>query len=266
MSEKYTECPNKRVELISKETGESHFLNCKSYSCPYCGPIKRTYLRKGILKVLNQWDKVRFWTFTLSSKIGDKTIHLSILREAWRLMVDWLRKNHPNFLYIKIFEEHKSGYTHIHCFFNQYLRWSTIQGLWQHYLDTAIQKSPFVIDRLEKVGHCNVKGNFNARVGAAYVTKYVVKTAHNKSRIFRNIYSKSKIIIFFKKYNCKKIDYEVHIWVSHNRSIRIDKNRENLILSSLNLEINTQTIESEQLRIFETNTITEPDNFKFLTY
>jgi len=176
--------------------GRSYELNCNSYSCRECGPRKVIKLRKALSQYLIRWDKIRFWTFTISSSDFDSQWdHLNVLREAWQRLVTYLHRSYAitrsqrNFNYVKVFEPHKSGFFHLHCFINVFLPWKVVNNIWE-----SICKELLSTD-----GHCAgsyVKNCPNAKFAAYYVSKYVLKSAQEISYYFGR-YSTSRNIKLF---------------------------------------------------------------------
>ena len=182
--------------VVNFNDGRSYQLNCNSYSCPECGPRKVKKLRKALTEYLQNWDKIRFWTFTLSSSsFTSQWSHLCILREAWQRLVTYLHRSYAitrsqrNFNYVKVFEPHKSGFFHLHCFLNVYLPWKVVNNIWENICK----------ELLKTESHCAgsyVENCPNAKFAAFYVSKYVLKSAQEISYYFSR-YSTSRNIKLF---------------------------------------------------------------------
>lgn len=224
VNQKFTECPNRKLKIISHDTGEEKLLDCKSYRCPYCGPRKRYFLQKGIRKELNMWQRVRFWTFTISNHGLDRHEHLSVLREAWRRLISDLKKYNFNFKYIKVFEPHKSGYTHIHVFMNVYVKFLNMKRIWVRHVINTINKL-FPGHKINShIASVFVTGVLSVSQAVFYVTKYIVKAVETDDRIYFQVYSKSRVIVFFVKYKSDLVNYEVYFICRSGKEILIYSN------------------------------------------
>ena len=137
-----------------------HPLRCKCWACSECGPIKHRDL---------QWKARR----------GEPTIFLTLtIRRGYRPTPDeqaqefvigfrrlrqWLERKlkRPKMQFIAIFEQHKSGWPHLHVL---------IRG---NYIDQRIivrwWKARYASHRID------IRRAKNPRQAASYVTKYVAK-------------------------------------------------------------------------------------------
>lgn len=184
------------LTVYNTRTGKSHKPHCKSYSCEKHGWKHAKRLQEAIEATVSEWDKIRFWTFTLSSKLFNAPEeHSKCLSKIWRYFVTELRRNKilsesdRKVDYIRVSEMHKSGYIHFHCFFNRYIHFSKIYALW-------LRATEVVLGRSDKVSGCYVVGNRNAKTVAKYVSKYVTKLAKQKIK-YANLYSTSGNITLF---------------------------------------------------------------------
>jgi len=171
---------------------------CKSYSCEKHGWMHAKRLQEAIQQKVESWQKVRFWTFTLTNRLSKTPEeHSKSLSKSWRYFVTELRRNkllserERNVSYIKVSESHKSGYLHYHVFFSEYIHYSKIKALWEYATST-------VFDYLGKLGSVDVRGNLDAKTCSKYVTKYVVKQAKRKLK-YANLYSCSGNEALFEK-------------------------------------------------------------------
>jgi len=160
--------------------------------------MKENELKEAIERRVKSWEKVRFWTFTLTSKyFKNKDEHRKALSEIWRYFVTELRRNkilnekQRNVQYIRVSEPHKSGYFHFHVFFSEYIHFNSIKQIWEWACNSAT-KLP------GKLGSVDVRGNIKANTCAKYVVKYVVKTAHSMAK-GQNLYSCSGNEALFEK-------------------------------------------------------------------
>jgi hypothetical protein len=161
--------------IINLDNGERAVPNCKAYSCPECGPKKVAKLKYCIYEELQKWNQVRLWTFTLSFNVGG-TIekHYKILQECWRRLNIYMRRNKSitkdqrQYRYIKLIEEHKSGYIHFHVLLDKFLPQKIVQTCWENIIQDITKTN-------RHTGQVWVKGNLTPENGAYYVTKYVSK-------------------------------------------------------------------------------------------
>jgi hypothetical protein len=115
----------------------------------------------------------RFWTFTFFADIPDH-----VRMEKWHRFMMALRKSHPKLQYFLIKEPHpKSGRTHFHVLFGEYVDWHLVQRLWE---GAGCGKVVQVL----KLDRCGIE---------RYITKYMTKaigerrgsgTAYSSSRLF----------------------------------------------------------------------------------
>ena len=185
--------------LINITNGKEIPLNCNTYSCPECGPKKAYKLRKYLQKYLENWKNIRFWTFTLSSEsFEDEEDHMRALSECWSRFVTYLRRNKSlykkqrGFRYVKVYENHKTGYWHLHVCVDQYLPYSVIQPIWEQICQ----------ERLGSQNHSGqswVTGEKSAKTAAYYVSKYVLKSALEIVRMVRRFSTSHGIKIYPEK-------------------------------------------------------------------
>jgi len=184
--------------LISQVTGVIIQAHCKAYICTECGPKKIRVLYSKIKSKLETWNTIRFWTFTMTNKLhSDKEKHYEALREVWRRWLTYMRRNKSlrerarQFSFVKVIEMHKSGYIHLHVFISEYIPQNIAQTCWE----TCCQE---VLEESGHLGQTYVIVIPNAKVGARYVVKYVMKIVSDLDSTFRK-YSKSNDIILFPK-------------------------------------------------------------------
>lgn len=161
--------------IHNTRTGESFEANCNQYKCPDCGPIKIWRLKKHLVKYFQSWHRIRFWTFTMTSKMSkNEKEHYRQLAKAWYYFTTYLRrtkslnKSQCGFSYVKVIEMHKSGYIHFHVCVDQYLPYEVVQNIWEN----ACRK---VLDCDGHVAQAYVKGNLDAKTSGFYITKYISK-------------------------------------------------------------------------------------------
>lgn len=196
-SSEYLEgCYLHNCRMYNVENGHRIFPHCKKYSCPLHGWKKAKDLRKYLTEYLENFESIRFWTFTLSSKsFKSPEDHYRVLSSAWRYFVTYLRRDkhltvpEQKVQYVKVCDIHKSGYFHFHGFFDRFIHVSKIYVLWNSAIRAASGSD-------EMAGYCYVKHKLNAKKAASYVTKYVVKSSKFFSFRLR-YYSKSGKVKLF---------------------------------------------------------------------
>lgn len=182
-------------------TGEHIELKCKSYSCAYCGEIKRNRLAYYLNSYLNNFQIIRFWTLTIRSTAFEYNANkIKLASEIFRRFTNNVRrnnalgKNEQQFQYVKVLEFHKSGSPHFHVIVDRFLPVNILRALWQKAINDVLGKSGWN-------GNVHVKANLTKKSASNYIAKYVVKTAKElKPRQKARLWSKSnKIAIFPKK-------------------------------------------------------------------
>jgi hypothetical protein len=197
---KIFECPNSPLSLIlyNSVKKEGWKVNCNSYKCEYCGPRKANKLRVALSEYFKNWEWIRLFTFTLTSRSGcspDK--HYFMLCEAFRRFTTELRRRkmfssaQKNFQYIRVMEPHKSGYFHLHCFFDTFFKVTAIYPIWNNicrdvliaydeyveYIDNDVNNLLFAKSKVSNVfGWVDARGSKSNDKAAYYVTKYVLKS------------------------------------------------------------------------------------------
>jgi hypothetical protein len=137
-------------------------------------------------------------TLTLSSNYSDsKEEHYKLLQECWRRFITELRrtkslrKDERAFQFIRVPEEHQSGYMHMHCIINSFLPVAVLWPIWQHIIHEA-SNDPFLS------GSVVITLMPGAKDGAKYLTKYISKLVGSENFIIRK-YSKSGEVVLFSK-------------------------------------------------------------------
>lgn len=195
-SEYQNGCYLSKCRMYDVIDGRRLFPHCNRYSCPLHGWKRAKDLREAVQSYLDKFQIIRFWSFTLSSKnFKDIETHYRILSKAWRYFVTYIRRDRnitdveKNLQYIKVVEPHKSGFFHLHAFFDRYVQQQKIYVLWNTAIRTASGD-----DKLR--GGCYVVGRVSSTKAANYVTKYVMKSA--KMMTFRlHYYSRSSKVKLF---------------------------------------------------------------------
>ena len=192
------QCYCENITIFNTITGEHFIPNCKSYICPRCGKRNRGRLFRAVKNYIQDWDIIRMWTFTLSSKyFVNEYEHRKALSEVWRYFITYLRRanvltrSQQKVQYIRFSEPHQSGYFHFHCLVDLYLPYYAVAALWSQAVST-------VCDIPGDRGGCFVRGIGNYKNAAFYVVKYVTKSASCSHAGFR-IWTKSSKVALFKK-------------------------------------------------------------------
>ena len=107
-----------------------HRLNCKTWSCCYCGPRKAKRYRHLIGQLAEREKLTRFLTLTLDpSKVeGDSVRYLRGVFNKFRLYLR--RKYGAPVKYIAVLEFHKSGVAHLHLLVDRFIPWDWIRQSW----------------------------------------------------------------------------------------------------------------------------------------
>jgi hypothetical protein len=170
-------CPNPARSLMFHHiaSGKQLPVPCNKYSCPYCGKRKAKQLYAAIYDYFRQFEYIRMWTLTLSSKcdiLPEK--HYEILQECWRRFITEVRRSkvlsskQRNLQYIRVSEMHKSGFIHFHVLVTEYVEFKFLQAIWNHIIQDFTGLSG-------KQGNINIKGIKAHKEAAHYVVKYVLK-------------------------------------------------------------------------------------------
>lgn len=135
-------------------------VTCKRWSCPECAKRnKRKVIQAGIAG-----QPRALLTLTVSSK------HYQTPTEAAQALKRGLRnlrldlKRHPkleNFEYLAVFEEHESGYPHMHLLITgKFIPWQYLRKTWE---------------RITGSIHVHIRKIRNTRQAANYTSKYISK-------------------------------------------------------------------------------------------
>lgn len=198
----YSDCPHKCISrvLINRVTGSVHLIKCKSYSCEFCGDIKRKRLLLATKDYLSTWNVIRMFTFTVQnneSYTNDEWYKL--FAQAWSRFMKEVRRN-PLFstaqrtlVYLKFHEAHLSGKVHYHVFINQFMPIKELSALWRN----AVHHT-FGADTGSNI---DVVYNKDAEKAAGYVAGYVNKSKSLNSTCSIKIrrFTKSERIALFPK-------------------------------------------------------------------
>jgi len=125
-------CGKYTVRGRTPNSPETHFhrVNCKSWSCSYCGPRRAKRYKHAIRATAEKLQLRRFLTLTLDPKKieGDPVRYLNALFAKLRV---YLRREYrvaPQ--YIRILEFQKNGNPHFHILIDRYIAREWIQAAW----------------------------------------------------------------------------------------------------------------------------------------
>lgn len=235
-------CPNIRGKIINSKTLEQHWLSCKTYNCPVCGPKRVARLRKAVRKWLDKQKFVRIWTFTLTSKVGTPEEHYIVLTKAFTNVIKDIRrlakfKSVNKIHYIAIREPHESGYTHLHVLVTHWIDVHTLQALYEAHVTKFLASRG---DLQGKICNVHIEAVFTKRGIANYVTKYITKSIQSNT-IYKQHYTKSQFRLFEQK---KKVTDGVWLFIPGRPTILVidiecysnlnDENMRNLIAEIVN--------------------------------
>lgn len=197
-------CPNYSTVINAYDTDNKRHLvmrtRCKQWSCEYCAKRNKNEWRFRIMDTIEKLgdDEQWFlWTLTLSPrthKTGSTSTSLSVWRKHWNKLMNKLRYRLGKFMYVRVFETHKSGVLHVHMLANKtfddvirieekhpdqsvnYRHHSnTLEQIMLSYgLGKIHDIKPIVTTEYEENGH--------ARNVSAYVTKYLTKDIQSDVR------------------------------------------------------------------------------------
>jgi len=195
-------CPNVSTTsyLLNNKTGATLPIGCGRWDCPVCGEKKIWKLKKAIFNCIKNWKHIRMMTLSLSSNVSDsREQHYKILQECWRRFITecrrtkTLRADQRNFQFIRVPEQHQSGYMHMHLIIDSYLRQQDLYTIWNHIIHETT-KDPFL------GGGVHLKDIATPAVGARYIIKYVTKLFSEETYIVRHYSKSGEVVLFTKKY------------------------------------------------------------------
>jgi hypothetical protein len=147
-----------------------HRVNCKCWSCGFCGPRKAKRYRYLIGQIAEREQLTRFLTLTLDPALieGDSVPYLREVFNKFRL---YLRRKygHP-VKYIAVLEFHKSGIAHLHLLVDRFIPWDWIKESW-----SALGGGSVVYIKYVDVHRI-------ARYLSKYLTKELLLSAPKRSR------------------------------------------------------------------------------------
>lgn len=119
------------VGTKDKKTYQHRKLDCKSWTCPYCGVKKSTKLRFQISKKATELELTRFLTLTVDPKSCTPAQSLDYINKSWAKFRVYLKRKLQKLVsYICIREFQKSGHAHLHILLGCYIPQAWIKGSW----------------------------------------------------------------------------------------------------------------------------------------
>lgn len=181
MNDKLKSCPRTSdfIALEHVDTHERVPICCNTYRCPVCGPVKIWKLKKALTQVFSSWKPLRFWTFTMKNDMFETPEQqYKVLMEAWRYFITYVRRSkalskfQSQFRYVKVHEQHKSGYYHLHVVIDRYIDREVFQRIWERIIQEFLNRDTHVAS-------VHVKIIPNAKCAAYYISKYITKQIHD---------------------------------------------------------------------------------------
>ena len=147
-----------------------HRVNCKSWTCSYCGPRRAKRYKRAIREAAEELALQRLLTLTLDpARIeGDPVQYLNRLFAMLRVYLG--RKYGASIQYIRILEFQKNGNPHFHILIDRYIPREWIQAAW-----VAVGGGCMV-----DVRHVDV--HRVSRYLSKYLTKELLMSAPSRSR------------------------------------------------------------------------------------
>jgi hypothetical protein len=165
-------CGARTLRGISLDGSKDKYvrLNCKTWTCSYCGPRRAWQYREAIRHTAEQLELKRFLTLTLDpSKIeGDPVRFLRKVFNKFRVYL--LRKYNCSITYIAVLEFHKSGIPHLHILLDRFIPQRWISESWSSLGGGSIVHIKLV--DVHRIAHYLAK----------YLTKELLMSAPARSR------------------------------------------------------------------------------------
>jgi hypothetical protein len=107
-------------------------LQCKSWTCPSCGPKKARRLRKAIIETAMAKNLYRFMTLTLDPSTCTPEESIRYIRACWNKFRTYLRRRYGSkIVFITVLELQQSGYAHLHVLVDRFISQAWISDAWQ---------------------------------------------------------------------------------------------------------------------------------------
>lgn len=216
-------CPRcDKLFFVNTVTGEIVKGKCNTYACEYCGYRKARKLQNALKNYFKQYQYIRLWTFTVSSKLFEnlpEAQKFKALSEIWRRFLNNLRRDkrlshtQQKVQYVKVLELQKSGNPHYHCFFDRWIPRQVVNEIWEyilkHFYESGFLYS--INDEIEdysdeapdehtfnKFGNAYVEGAVSASTAADYISKYLMKTIKDLAQVIKaRVWTKSSRVRLF---------------------------------------------------------------------
>ena len=166
-------CGLRTLRALSLDGSREKFqrVECKAWSCSYCGPRKARVTRTSIIRVAEEFGLTRFVTLTLDpSKIrrGENPVrYLRRTFDKFRAVMHRRYGSAPAF--VTVLEFHKSGMPHLHVLIDRFIERAWLENSWGA-IGGGFVKIKFVdVHRI-------------ARYLGKYLTKELLLSAPEKSR------------------------------------------------------------------------------------
>ncbi len=182
-------CGRYSVKGLDPKTGRVNFrrINCKSWSCSYCGPRKARTARAAIRRKAEEMNLKYFLTLTLDpKKLEHKKLAVPHLRLCFNKFREYLRRKY-GFVppYICVLEFTKAGIPHLHILLDRFIPQAWISQTWA---DLGGGRIVYI----KQVTIANV-----ARYLSKYLTKELILSAPKGSRRITT----ARSIKLFPKFN-----------------------------------------------------------------
>jgi hypothetical protein len=165
---------------------------------------------RAIREEVKDWERIRFWRFSINHNISDIETHRLILSRAWNVFCKEFRRSklvgfgQKNFQYVRIIETCEDGYYHQHCLIDEYLHRSIVQNIWCNSIRTVCKNMKIDVtmhsDTWLATAWVEAQKHFTPELAANYVTKYITKSFQQQLKNPKQKrYTKSRAIVFFKR-------------------------------------------------------------------
>jgi hypothetical protein len=160
---------------------------CKTWSCGCCGPMRAGWLKRQLIRHVEEGTFSYFWTLTCRTGSCDPEESLYFVADAWHRLHRSLVREYAGFLYVWTRETTKKGYGHLHLLTNVDLSEGQLSAAWLKATGTS-----WVVD---------VQSVLSERAGS-YMAKYCVSEARNRplttsgQRTRLKVYGKSRGVYF----------------------------------------------------------------------
>lgn len=169
-----TLCPYARTTTAYQlETRDHHMFGtgCRRWACPICGPRKRA----GLVRRIVQAAPSKFITLTCRHE-GEPNDQMTRLVRGLPRLATELRRDRPEFEYVRMVEQCQDGYPHFHLLARtKFIAQHTLSKIWERLVGAA------VVDIRKAHGR-----------SLGYVSKYITKARDSNGVFSRQRISVSK--------------------------------------------------------------------------